>query len=162
MHIRSGWPVTVLLLLPNALFLIFKPVDDLLDETDKSKQMQFMENLERLGQAGSFLLPFFYDFQLTTQVGKIALTCMALSLCLYYLCWGRYFLQRRRFIWLYKPLWGIALPMAVFPVLFLFAASVALRSLPLAAATAVLAVGHLSVSAHEFARACGAGPDGVK
>lgn len=162
MHIGSGWLVTVLLLLPNALFLIFKPVDALPEDAEKGKTMQLMENLERVGQAGSFSLPFFYDFQFATTVGKIALACMALSLSLYYLCWGRYFLRGRRFIWLYKPLWGIALPMALFPLFFLLAASAALRSIPLAAATAVLAVGHLSVSAHEFARACGAGPDGVK
>jgi len=162
MHINSGWLVTVLLLLPNALFVFFKPVDALPEEADKSKRMQFMENLERVGQAGSFLLLFLYDFQLATTAGKIALACMVVSLSLYYLCWGRYFLKGRRFIWLYMPLWGIALPMAVFPLLFLLAASAALRSIPLAAATAVLAVGHLSVSAHEFSRARDAGLDGVK
>ena len=162
MHIGSGWLVTVLLLLPNALFLIFKPVDALPEEADKGKTMQLMENLERVGQAGSFSLSFFYDFQFATTVGKIALVCMAVALGFYYLCWARFFLRGRRFWWLYAPLWGIALPMAVFPVLFLLAASAALSSIPLAAATAVLAVGHLSVSAHELSRARGAGLDSVK
>jgi hypothetical protein len=152
MHIGSGWLVTVLLLLPNALFVLFKPVDALPEEADKGKTMQIMENLERVGQAGSFLLPIFYDFQLGTVIGKIALACMVVALSLYYLCWARFFLRGRCFWWLYAPLWGIPLPMAVFPVLFLFAASAVLRSIPLAAATAVLAVGHLSVSAHEHER----------
>ncbi len=152
MHIGSGWLVTFLLLLPNALFVIFKPVDALPEETGKGRRMQLMEKLERVGQAGSFLLPFFYDFQTENPVGKIALVCMAAVLGMYYLCWARFFLRGRRYRWLYAPLWGIALPMAVFPLLFLFAASAALRSMPLVIAAAVLSVGHLAVSAHEHAR----------
>jgi hypothetical protein len=70
----------------------------------------------------------------------------------YYIGWARYALKGHRFVLLYAPLLGIALPMALSPVLYFAAAALFLKAWPLAIAAGLLAVGHLYVSFGEWKR----------
>ena len=94
----------------------------------------------------------FYRFSLRTTAGRLALGVMLLALAFYYTGWARYFTTGRNFALLYKPLVGIPLPLAVSPVVYFLAASVALRSVPLAIAAVVFGTAHVAVSRFECER----------
>lgn len=144
-----GWLIPLLILLPNALLLRFPPTEK---PRGASGVNRWLEALERLGQVGVFVIPCFYRIRIQGTIAVMSLSIMALALDCYYRGWLRYMQQGRRYALLFAPLWGIPLPMAVMPVIYLGAAAVLLRSWPLAAATVVFAAGHLAVSAHEQRR----------
>lgn len=141
-----GWLIPLLVLLPNLLMVRFPPTQRPEDAPGVSR---WLEALERLGQAGAFVIPCFYRIRIQGAVASVALAVMALALSSYYLGWLRYVRQGQRYALLFAPMWGIPLPMAVWPVIYFGAAAVLARSWPLAAATMVFAIGHLAVSAHE-------------
>lgn len=74
------------------------------------------------------------------------------ALALYYAGWVRYVLRGRTHALLFAPLCGIPLVLSVAPVVYFGAAALLLRSRPLAVAPALLAAGHLGVSAWEHRR----------
>ena len=65
---------------------------------------------------------------------------------LYYAGWLRYLRQGRSFALLFQPLLHIPMPMAVAPIVYFCAASIALHSGWLLLATVLLTIGHLYVS----------------
>lgn len=149
----NGWIVTFLLLLPNALFLFLAP-RNVPVETDGRRQfkMQVLETVERFGQIGCFALPFFYNFHFETLGDKLALAFFCLFMAIYFTGWTRYIQQGREFRWLFAPLLGIPLPMAVMPVMALIAVAVNFRAWLLAAAALILGFGHIPVSWLEWQR----------
>jgi len=144
-----GWLIPVLVLLPNVLMVRFPPTEK---PADASGVNRWLEALERLGQAGVFVIPCFYRIRIQDAMAMVSLAAMALALVGYYLGWLRYMQQGQRYALLFAPLWGIPLPMAVMPVIYFGAAAALVHSWPLAAATVVFAIGHLAVSAHERRR----------
>jgi hypothetical protein len=153
-----GWIVTVLLLLPNAFFLVLSP-QNIPPETDGNRQfkVQVLETVEKLGQVGCFVLPFFYSFYTQTAFDLIFLGLFCLLMGFYYAGWVRYILQGRLFRSLYTPMAGIPLPMAVAPVLAILAAAVNFHAWPLALAALILGAGHIPVSWLEWQRCQNAG-----
>ncbi len=149
----NGWIVTLLLLLPNALFLFFAP-RNVPVETDGRRQfrVQVLETVERLGQIGCFALPFFYNFHFDSLWEKLALALFCLFMGIYYAGWTRYMQQGREFRWLFAPMLGVPLPMAVMPVLAVFAAAANFHAWPLALAALILGAGHIPVSWLEWQR----------
>ncbi len=149
----NGWIVTFLLLLPNALFLIFKP-RNVPVETDGRRQfnVQVLETVERLGQIGCFALPFFYNFHFDTLLDKLALAIFCLFMGIYFAGWTRYIHLGRDFRWLFAPMYGIPVPMAVMPVLAILAVAVNFRAWPLGLAALILSAGHIPVSWLEWKR----------
>jgi hypothetical protein len=149
----TGWIVTVLLLLPNAFFLLLSP-RNVPPETDGNRQfkVQILESVEKLGQIGSFVLPFFYSFYTQSPIDLIFLSLFCLLMGFYYAGWVRYILQGRLFSSLYAPMAGIPLPMAVAPVLAILAAAVNFHAWPLALAALILGAGHIPVSWLEWQR----------
>lgn len=142
-----GGLVTLAVLLPNILFVLFPPSDAPAAKATAGGYMtKLMEALERIGRIGSFAIPFFYAIEVDGSTSTLVLTAMALALGFYYAGWARYVLRGRSNALLFAPLMGIPLPMAVSPVLYFLLASVLLRSAPLAVAAAVLGVGHIYVS----------------
>ena len=141
-----GWLIPLFVLLPNVLLVRFPPTER---PEDASGVNRWLEALERLGQAGVFVIPCFYRIRIQGAMAVVSLAVMALTLVSYYLGWLRYMQQGRRYALLFAPMWGIPLPMAVMPVIYFGAAAALVRSCPLAAATAVFAVGHLAVSAYQ-------------
>ncbi len=111
-----------------------------------------MSLVERAGQIASFVIPFFHEVRIESSQEAAGLAGMMLALGLYYLGWARYVLRGRAYRFLYAPLLGIPLPMALAPVAYFFLASVVLRAPLLVVAAAVLGVGHFYVSQGEWER----------
>jgi hypothetical protein len=149
-----GGIITLLVLLPNLLVIIYPPAGAPPQNSKDGSLVKLMSVLERAGQIGSFVIPFFYalDFDINDGEIGIGLTVMALSLGLYYACWVRYVLLGHRFDLLYKPCLGFPLPLAVCPVVYFLAAAIVLHSLYLWLAAMILAVGHIYVSYGELKR----------
>ena len=148
-----GGLVSVLVLLPNLLWMLFPPRDQPEDESGPADGLpRVMERLEWVGRVAAFVIPFFYrlDAQSARQVA--ALVVMALALLLYYAGWVRFFTRGRRYALLFEPMLGLPVPMAVSPVVFFLAASVLFGSWYLSLATVILGVGHLWISFQESRR----------
>jgi len=141
-----GWLIPLLVLLPNALLVRFPPKEK---PADVSGVRWLPQVLERLGQAGVFVIPCFYGPRLSGAVSLVSLVAMAFALVCYYLGWLRYALRGQRYALLFEPMWDIPLPLAVLPVIYFGAASALVRSWYLALATVVFAIGHLAASEHE-------------
>lgn len=147
-----GGIITLLVLLPNLIMLIRPPVGVPPNRDKKDSLMKIMEVIERIGQAGSFLIPFFYPLPALRATSVDALVVMGLALVIYYISWARYALKGHRFVLLYAPLFHIPLPMAISPVVYFAAAAIFLQAVPLAIAAGLLAIGHLYVSYSEWKR----------
>jgi hypothetical protein len=149
-----GWLVSVLVLVPNLIFFKFLPAKSSPkpQRGSKSSVMKLMEYLERIGQVGVFAIPFFYQTSVQTVLQKISLKVMIVFLLIYYSGWLRFFLKGRQYVFLYSPLMGLPLPMAVSPIAYFLAASFFLNSWFLGAFAVVLAIGHIYISQVESER----------
>jgi hypothetical protein len=149
----TGWIITVLLLLPNLLFLFFPPRDIppemCIQELIKKKKLEIFE---RIGQVGCFSLPFFYSIHFSSLLDRVSLSVFILALLVYYAGWLRFVLQGRGFRLLFSPMFGIPLPMAVAPITVFFVSAGSLHAWPLALASLVLAAGRIPVSWMEWKR----------
>lgn len=137
--------IVLLLLLPNILFALFPPIDNTADET-RPKAWNIILLLERLGQIGVFTLPMLFAFKVDTLLKKYALAAMIIFILLYYICWTRYFMGGRQFSLLYKNLFFIPIPMAVFPVLYCLSASIIFNAWIYTSSAISLAIGHIPES----------------
>lgn len=140
-----GGIVTLAILLPNLLYLLMPP-REVPQEVKHDGVVGKLTIIERIGQAGAFLIPFFYPLPALRETSVDALAVMVLALLFYYSGWVRYATKGHRFLLLYAPFLGVPLPMAISPVVYYGAAAVFFSSWPLAAAAALLAAGHIPVS----------------
>jgi hypothetical protein len=108
--------------------------------------------LEATGRLAVFVVPFFFRIRVATCGDRIAAGVMAVALGIYYTGWWRYLRYGRDYGWLWKPLWGIPVPLAVSPVLYFAAASIVLHSAALTVAAAVLAVSRVPLSNRQARR----------
>jgi hypothetical protein len=144
-----GGIVTLVVLLPNLLAVFFPPTTKLADDQQPSDtRLQIMTVVERIGQVGSWTIPFFYRLTLASVIDAVALAIMIGALALYYAGWIRYLVLGRAEELLYSSLLGIPLPMAVMPVIYFLSASVLLGSIWLMLAAVMLGAGHISVTWH--------------
>jgi hypothetical protein len=149
-----GWLLSVLVLVPNLVYLKYGPTSVPAAQGGANKTMEIAQ---RVGQIGVFTIPFFYQTYVETTVEKFSLAVMAVFLAVYYVGWARYFSGGRQYRLLYSPLMGMPLPLAISPVAYFLAASVFLGSLPLLAFALVLGVSHTYVSKREYKK-CSAAP----
>jgi hypothetical protein len=147
-----GGLITLVILLPNLLILIFPPAAVPPEVIKTGTLPRVMEITERVGQVAAFTIPFFYFLPPLRSSPVDILVVMALALLFYYAGWARYLIKGRRFTLLFQPMLGVPLPMAISPVVYFAAVSVYLKSWPEAVAAAVLAVGHLYVSQGQWQR----------
>jgi len=143
MTIPLGGLITAAALIPNLLALrqgVEQP------KSIGQNNFQVIRLLERLGQVGTFAIPFFYQISVPTTTERIALALMSMFLAPYYAGWWRYVRGGKTEALLYEPILGIPLAMAVLPVLYFLAASLLLHSLYLAIAAGVLGIAHIRVS----------------
>jgi hypothetical protein len=146
-----GGLVTVLVLLPNLLWMLFPPREQPeRDAGPKSELYRLMEVLEWVGRVAAFVLPFFYRVEAQNARQVVALAVMALALLLYYAGWARYFVRGRGYALLFAPFLGLPLPLAVSPIVYFLAASALFGSWCLALAALLLGVGHLWISFQDF------------
>lgn len=99
-----------------------------------------------------FILPLLYRFQTATTWSAPALCTMGVALGFYYVSWARYVLRGREPVLLYKPQGGVPVPLAISPVIYFLAASVALGSVPLAVAAVMFGGAHVSLALVEHKR----------
>jgi len=149
----NGWILTALLLLPNALYLLLTP-RDVPPETDGRRlfRVQVLETVEKLGQIGSFALPFFCVFRFDTPIDVTSFVTFCLLMAFYYAGWVRYAMGGRPFRLLFAPMAGVPVPMAMAPVLAILAASINFHFWPLTVAAVILGIGHIPVSWMEWQR----------
>jgi hypothetical protein len=130
---------------------MLKPINVPAKKEDSNNNAEkILTVLERIGQIGIFILPIFYKININSFEKQVALIIMILSLILYYGCWLRFFINQKHYFLLYKPLWSIPLPMAVFPILYMFLSSVIFSSRLLLVVTVLLSIGHLPLSYFEY------------
>jgi len=135
--------VPVLVLAPNLVFFLKKPVNVPLKQP---KEPLVLLVFERLGQLGCFISPVFYPINLSGISEILGVCGMLLMLSIYYTGWVRFFIRNREYRWLYYPMLSIPVPLALSPVLYFLLASVILHSLPLLISSLILAAGHIPIS----------------
>lgn len=141
-----GLIIVALILVPNLFIIILPPKNTPKEIKDACVLVTV---IERLGQAGCFILPVFSRGWLEGRGIDVWLVLMAVCIAVYWALWIRY-AARRDFAMLFEPLMFIPVPMAVFPVLAFASAAVWARSPWLGIAAAALALGHIANSLHTF------------
>jgi hypothetical protein len=148
-----GWTVPAAVLVPNALWAALPgAATPAPPAAAPASWVRWVVPVEWVGRVAVFVLPAFYRFSLGTVGGRLALGVMLLALAFYYTGWARCFTRGRNPVLLYKPLFGVPLPLAVSPVVYFLAASVALRSMPLAVGAVVFGSAHIAISAFNYER----------
>ena len=145
--IPLGGIITIAILLPNLLVVLFPPNLKLANVPVRVGSLsQVMNIFERVGQIGSFTIPFFYQLKCSTILDTTMLIIMSGALVLYYTGWTRYLVKGRTEGLFYKSMFGIPLPMAIMPVVYFISASVLLSSGWLLISAILLGAGHITVS----------------
>jgi hypothetical protein len=145
--IPLGGIISLFVFIRNLLAVFYPPISRLVNDPERiSGYIQVMIVFERIGQIGSFAIPFFYRLKSSSILDVAMLTIMICALVIYYAGWMRYLVQGRNEGLFYKSMFGIPLPMAVMPVIYFFSASVLLGSVWLMMCAILLGVGHITVS----------------
>lgn len=134
-----GLAVGLAVLAPTVLLLRFPPRTPL----PRVEAPRLLGRLERAGQALCVVVPA------VTAPGRITwwwVVPAGTALALYYALWLRYVTAGRDGASLYRPLLGLAVPMAVLPVAVFLATAAWLGNPWIAAAGVVLAAGHVPVA----------------
>jgi len=156
--LHLGGILTLLILFPNLLLLAF-PSKKSESDSDSSNKFSVIVLLERIGQAGCFVLPFLYRLNISSTSNCVMIVVMAILLFSYYACWIRYWINGRGVEWFYHPMFGMMLPMAVLPVLYFLLASIVLQSIWLFIAAIAFAIGHLTESWKQYRKIVHANPE---
>lgn len=103
-----GGIITIVVLLPNLLAVFFPPTTKLADEPQPNDtRLQILTVIERIGQVGCWVIPFFYQLTLASVIDAVSLAIMIGALALYYTGWIRYLVLGRAEELLYSSLLGI-------------------------------------------------------
>lgn len=148
-----GGLISLAALLPNILYLALPPREVPSEPAQPDSRYRLMLLLKQIGQAGVFVIPFFYNLPQLRETSVDALVVMALALGFYYSAWARYASKGHRYVLLHAPFLGVPMPMAVALVVYFAATAVFLSSWPLAAAALIFAVGRLYTGAQAWKRA---------
>ncbi len=141
-YLKTGGIITLLLLLPNLFWFMFKKNDNPANQAI-SKILEISEHVLRMLV---FLIPFFYDIQLSSTLQMLAAGIALFALSLYYFCWLRYYFNKLENEYLHKKLWFMPLPMAVFPLIYLLFASIVIESAILGVLSILFGIIHIYVS----------------
>lgn len=137
----TGFLIAVVLVFPNTLAALFPPQK--MPKGLRRHESNLITALEKTGQAGCLLALIIAKSGFDHMTVNVWSVLMGICIAIYYGLWIRYVLTGYRFASLFQPWAGIPVPMAVFPVLALGFASVIGQSVFLAAATVLLAAGHI-------------------
>jgi hypothetical protein len=136
------------LFVPNILYGFYPPTDQ-----PKVRENRLLLISERAGQVlcTLFLLTG-GDFPARElSFGLLWLCASWILMALYWFCWSRYFRGAHVARDFYRPFLGIPLPLAVLPVCAAFSLSIYCRSIGLAVSTCILGIGHIGVTAQNWA-----------
>lgn len=149
LHI-SSFIIPVLVMLPSVSFMFLSPRN--VPAPDGSRVHPVLSAVETAGRVGTIVLPLFYPVCLNHGYEAAALAGMAVCLLLYYAVWMVYYRRGRDFARLFAPLWGIPVPLAVFPSVYFLLASFLLHAVPLLAAGLIFGAAHIAVSLQTYRR----------
>ncbi len=94
--IPLGGIISLAVLLPNLLAVLYPPISRLANIPERNNRLvKVMTVFERVGQIGSFAIPFFYRLNYLTILDVGVLSIMIGALVLYYAGWIRYLVQGR-------------------------------------------------------------------
>lgn len=134
-----------MVLLPNVLFWAWPPEG--VPSSVQAIQVHLgLKIAEGAGRVGVMVVPLFYGIHMNGSVASLTLVIMIIAMLFYLIGWARYLGQARRYYWLFAPLWGIPVPMAIMPVLYFLASALLLESIPMLASAIILGVGHIPSS----------------
>jgi len=137
--------IVIVLLLPNVLTIFLPPID--MPKIDRRPANWFIIILlERIGQIGIFVLPFFLKLSIDTDIKRYVLAASIILIIMYYICWVRFFFSGRLYHLFYKDLLFIPIPMAILPILYCLGISILLNSWVYGIITFIFALGHISES----------------
>ena len=142
--------ITAAVLLPNLLFLVLPPRN--VERYSKSSDPLALTIVERAGQVSCFVLPLFFPLSFAGSIVIVSWIVMGVSLGFYYAGWIRFFALGRDYALLFKPMLGLAVSMAISPIVYFLFASLVLGSIYQVIGAAVLGVGHISISVRESRR----------
>lgn len=144
--------LVALILLPNAAFFLFPPVNIPERQTEKTRSLKALELVEHISRFFVLLLPLFRRTDDIT-VSTITIGCMILAfLALYYALFARYFMRGREYSLLFSPFLFIPVPLAVFPVSCFLLYALMVQSLIFDSAIFIFAACHIVISYGEFLR----------
>lgn len=146
----SSFIIPVLIMLPSVSFMFLSPRH--MPAAEKSRLPPLWTAAEAIGRAGTVALPLFFPFHLERWYELAALAGMAACLLLYYAVWIAYYRNGRQFARLFAPLWGLPVPLAVFPSVYFLFASVVLHAVPLLVAGLIFGAAHIAVSFRTYRR----------
>lgn len=138
-----GLAVSLVILLPNLFFFLYPPRNM---QKGLAKEPVALTMIENIGRIGCFLYPLFFGADIAASLPHSAMYLMLACVLLYYVCWIRFFLGRREFSLLFRPLWWIPIPMAVFPAVYFLSLAVLVRSLLMGVAAICFTLGHIPIS----------------
>lgn len=141
--------IPLLILLPNALFLLYPPKDRM---EGPSKGHILYQIVEGVGRVGVIVAPIFYPLHWEKTVGVAGAIGMLLFLGIYLYCWLRNIVRESNYAALYIPLLKIPVPMAWSPVLYFVFAALLLQSPVYFISALILAAGHIPASLEESKR----------
>lgn len=143
-----GTLIGILILLPSILFFAkFPPKNMPADSTDPGLIYTI---LERVGQIGCLAVLAISKDNFQGTAADVWAMLMILCIAVYYCLWIRYIAKGQDYIWLWKPLLFIPIPLAIFPVLAYGFAALWGKSVWLGIAVLLLAIGHFRISWHSY------------
>ncbi|MFW6095672.1 MAG: hypothetical protein ACOC8S_04475 [Bacteroidota bacterium] len=129
------------ILLPNLIFFWISP-SGTSNEWDKDRSY-FLTILEWVGRIGVVITPVFTSLQKDSVGEDMAIIVLILFLLIYYVSCFRFFAFEMDQYYLYAPLAGIPIPLAVSPVIYFLFASYPLHSWSLFVATIIFGTAHI-------------------
>ena len=138
-----GIAVSGIILLPNLFFFLIPPKNM---PKHSAKEPLALTILENAGRFACFLYPLVFGADVAAAPANAYLYIMAACALLYYACWVRYFAGGREFSLLFRPLWRIPVPMALFPILYFCFLAIWLRAPIMGAAALLFGLEHISIS----------------
>jgi len=142
--IHDGILIPLLLLAPNLLYL-FRRKERSVD-IQEPRIPRVVQVLEHLGRALALLPPVGLSLKTVYQSPTVVAGLALLAYLGYLICWIRWWRRGRDQRWLGMPLWGIPLPMALFPLLFLALVALMLPSVLILAGLVIFAPTHVWIS----------------
>ncbi|MGG6310400.1 hypothetical protein [Paenibacillus macerans] len=135
-------------LLPNLIFWRWPPQH--MPSPQELQENIFLKAAEGIGRVGVMVLPLFSPVHMGNLRDILSLTGMVVFLLLYYAGWIRYLRRDREYRWLFAPMRGMPVPLAIAPVLYFAAGSAVLHSVPMLFSSLILAAGHIPASLHIY------------
>lgn len=142
-----GLLIIIAIFIPNVFYFIFPPKNCPSETKDLSPIFTIFENIGRF--SFFIVLPLSKSNFIDGNI-DIWFYLMLISIVAYYLLWIRYAVSERTFACLFKPLWNIPVPMAIFPVFAFLFASLWGQSIYLGIISIIFAIGHISNSYYSY------------